>query len=184
MIPVVLVTGVMTVLPANPAALVVPQPRGVAQEIMTVTGEVEEVDRSGRTVTIRAGNTVQAPVYVGPDMPIFDQLSRGDGVVIRYYDALIVEVTPGARMQPLTDTTAEARKKLERPDALVLQQVTLVVTIDAIDASTGMVTYHDVSNRRVQRMVQQRQLMEGIKAGDVVTLRQTRAQAVSIEKRP
>ena len=96
----------------------------------------------------------------------------------------IVEVTPGARMQPLTDTTAEARKRLERPDALVLQQVTLVVTIDAIDASTGMVTYHDVSNRRVQRMVQQRQLMEGIKAGDVVTLRQTRAQAVSIEKRP
>ena len=67
---------------------------------------------------------------------------------------------------------------------MVLQQVTLVVTIDAIDASTGMVTYHDVSNRRVQRMVQQRQLMEGIKAGDVVTLRQTRAQAVSIEKRP
>jgi hypothetical protein len=46
-----------------------------------------------------------------------------------------------------------------------------------------MVTYHGVDNRRVQRLVQQRQLLEGVKAGDVVTIRQTRAQAVSIEKR-
>ena len=55
-------------------------------------------------------------------MPIFDQLNRGDVVTIRYYDALIVEVTPGARMAPLKDTTAEAQEKLNRPDAAVLQQ--------------------------------------------------------------
>ena len=159
------------------------QPRGVAQEAIWVSGQVEEVDRSGRLVTIRTGNTIQAPVYVGPDMPIFDELNRGDIVTIRYYDALIVEVTPGARLAPPRDTTAEAKQKLDRPDAAVLQQITLVVTIDTIDASTGMVTYHGVDNRRVQRLVQQRQLLEGVKAGDVVTISQTRAQAVSIEKR-
>jgi hypothetical protein len=116
-------------------------------------------------------------------MPIFDELNRGDVVTIRYFDAFIVEVTPGARLAPPKDTTAEAQQKLDRPDAAVLQQITLVVTIDTIDASTGMVTYHGVDNRRVQRLVQQRQLLEGVKAGDVVTIRQTRAQAVSIEKR-
>jgi hypothetical protein len=145
--------------------------------------EVEEVDRAGRTVTIRAGNTVQAPIYAGPDMPIFDQLNRGDLVTIRYYDAFIVELTPGAKMAPLKDTTEEARQKLDRPDATVLQQVTLVVTIDSVEPLSGMVTYHGVDNRRVQRLVQQRQLLEGVKAGDVVTIRQTRAQAVGIEKR-
>ena len=46
-----------------------------------------------------------------------------------------------------------------------------------------MVTYHDVSNRRIQRLVQYRNLLEGLKPGDVVTVRQTRAQAASIEKR-
>jgi hypothetical protein len=159
------------------------QPKGVAQEAMAVSGVVEEVDRAGRLVTIRAGNTVQAPIYAGPDMPIFDQLARGDLVTIRFYDAVIVEVTPGARMAPPRDTTAEAQQKLVRPDAAVLQQLTLVVTVDSIDAATGMVTYHGVDNRRVQRLVQQRQLLEGVKAGDVVTIRQTRAQAVAIEKR-
>ena len=148
-----------------------------------MAGEVEEVDRTGRTVTIRSGNTIQAPIYAGPDMPIFDQLARGDRVTIRYYDALIVELTPGARMEPMKDTTADAQQKVVRPDAAVLQQVSLVVTIDSIDQSTGMVTYHDVSNRRVQRLVQHRNLLEGLKAGDVVTIRQTRAQAAAIEKR-
>jgi hypothetical protein len=159
-------------------------PRGVAQQVMALTGVVEEVDRTGRTVTIRTGTTIQAPIYAGPDMPIFDQLARGDVVTIRYYDAYIVELTPGARMAAPKDTTVEAQQKVARPDALVLQQVTLVVTIDSIDQATGMVTYHDVSNRRVQRLVQYRNLIEGLKPGDVVTVRQTRAQAASIEKRP
>lgn len=160
------------------------QPRGVAQEVITISGQVEEIDRVGREVTIRTGNTIQAPIYAGPDMPIFDQLNRGDLVAIRYYDALVVEITPGARMQPPMDTTEQARKKVDRPDLMVLQQLTLVVTVDAIDPNTGMVTYHDVTNRRVQRLVQQRQLLEGIKPGDVVTIRQSRAQAVAIEKQP
>jgi hypothetical protein len=159
------------------------EPRGVTQQISAVSGEVEEVDRVGRTVTLRVGNTLQAPIYAGPDMPVFDQLNRGDVVTIRYYDALIVEVTPGARMAPPKDTTAEAQAKLNRPDATVLQQMSYVVTVDSVDESTGMVTYHGVDNRRVQRLAQHRNLIAGLKPGDVVTLRQTRAQAASIEKR-
>ena len=123
-------------------------PRGVVTEVLAVSGEVEEVDRAGRMVTIRTGNTVQAPIYAGPDMPIFDQLNRGDLVTIRYYDAFIVELTPGAKMAALKDTTEEARQKLDRPDATVLQQVTLVVTIDSVEPLSGMVTYHGVDNRR------------------------------------
>jgi hypothetical protein len=178
-----LAIAVSLVAPAGAAIRQAGAPRGVAQEVMVLAGEVEEVDRTGRTVTIRSGNTIQAPIYAGPDMPIFDQLGRGDRVTIRYYDAVIVEVTPGARMEPMKDTTAEAQQKVVRPDAAVIQQISVVVTIDSIDQSTGMVTYHDVSNRRVQRLVQYRNLLEGLKPGDVVTVRQTRAQAASIEKR-
>ena len=158
-------------------------PRGIAQQISVVSGQVEEVDRIGRMVTLRVGNTLQAPIYAGPDMPVFDQLNRGDVVTIRYYDALIVEVTPGARMAPPKDTTDEAQAKLNRPDAVVLQQMSYVVTVDSVDESTGMVTYHGVDNRRVQRLAQHRNLIAGLKPGDVVTLRQTRAQAASIEKK-
>jgi len=105
-------------------------------------------------------------------------------VMVRYYDAYIVEATPGARMGPLENTTEDGRKQVDQPDAGVLQQTKLVVTIDTIDTTTNMVTYHGFDNRRVLRAVQHPRLLQGLKVGDVVTITYTRARAVGIEKRP
>ena len=158
------------------------QPTGIVQQVYEMAGQVDRVDRAGRLVTIVSTGVVHAPIYVGPDLPVFDQLDRGDTVRIRYYDAYIVGVTPGARMGPMENTTAEAQEKVTRPDASVMQQMRLVVTIDAIDVARGLVTYHGFDNRRVFRAVQHRELLKDVKVGDVVTITHTRAQAVSIEK--
>jgi hypothetical protein len=158
------------------------QPTGVVLEVAEMSGQVERIDRAGRLITILSDGVVQAPIYAGPDLPVFDQLDRGDFVVVRYYDAYIVEATPGARMGPMENTTADAQKDVTRPDASVMQQLRLVVTIDAIDAAKGMVTYHGFDNRRVLRAVQHQKLLENIRVGDVVTIAYTRARAVTIEK--
>jgi hypothetical protein len=165
------------------AITLIQQPSGVTQQVFEVSGAVEQVDRVGRLVTIRSADGLQTPIYAGPELPVFDQLARGDYVTIRFYDSYIVEATPRARMGPIEDTTAEAQKKLNTSDASVLQQIRLVVTIDAIDRATNLVTYHGVDNRRVLRGVQYPQLLEGLKVGDVVTITYTRARAASIEKR-
>jgi len=170
-----------TMSPANGSAIQ-QDPRGVIQQVFETTGEVDDVDRVGRMITIKSAGVVQTAIYAGPDLPIFDQLSRGDIVTIRYYDAYIVAVTPGARMGPPLNTTAEAQQALDRDHAGVMQQTKLTVTIDAIDASSGVVTYHGFDNRRVQRQVQQRALLEGVKVGDVVTISYTRARAAVITK--
>lgn len=181
-IVVLLVVAVLAVGLAPARASAPQEPRRVTQQIHAVSGQVSEIDRVGRMITLTAGGVIQAPIYVGEDMPIFAELSRGDVLTIRYYDAYIVEVTPRARMTPPEDTTAEAKRQMDRPDARVLVQSRLVVTIDALDASTGVVTYHGADNRRVQRLVQDRRLIEGLKVGDVVTITYTRASAVAIEK--
>jgi hypothetical protein len=157
-------------------------PTGIVQPVFEMSGQVDRIDRAGRTITIRSAGVVQTPIYAGPDMPVFDTLASGDTVTIRYYDAYIVAVTPGERLKPLENTTAEATEKLNRPDAAVIEQTRLVVTIDAVDAATGMVTYHGFDNRRVLRAVQRRELLEGIRVGDVVTITHTRARAVGITK--
>ena len=59
----------------------------------------------------------------------------------------------------------------------------LVVTIDAVDTTTGLVTYHGVDNRRVQRAVEHLKLLENVAVGDVVTITYTRARA-AIQKAP
>ena len=57
-------------------------------------------------ITIKSAGVIQSAIYAGPDLPIFDQLNRGDIVTIRFYDAFIVAVTPGARMGPPSNTTS------------------------------------------------------------------------------
>ena len=164
--------------------LTLAQQPGIIQEVFVVSGRVDRIDRAGRTVTILSDGVLQPPIYAGPDLPAFDQLTAGDTVTVRYYDAYIVELSPGARMGPIADTTAAAQGQVSRPDAGVMQQLKLVVTIDEIDAEKGMVTYHGFDNRRVLRAVQHRQLIDGLKVGDVVTITYTRARAVAIEKTP
>jgi Cu/Ag efflux protein CusF len=165
------------------ALLAAPQePRAATQQVFAVSGEVDDVDRAGRMITIKSAGPVQTPIYVGPDLPIFDQLKRGDVVTVRFYDSYIVDVTPGARMTPPSNTTEEAQKALDRSDAGVIQQMKLVVTVDEIDAANRVVTYHGFDNRRVQRQVQQPALIDGLKVGDVVTITFTRARAAAIER--
>ncbi len=157
--------------------------RAVTQEISAVSGVVEDVDRVGRTVTINSAGAVRFPIYVGPDLPIFDQLNRGDVVTVRFYDSFIVDLTPGTRPGPPTDTTTEAAQAHDRADASVIQQTKLTVTVDAIDTAARVVTYHGFDTRRVTRAVQHPELIEGLKVGDVVTITYTRAHAAAIEKR-
>jgi hypothetical protein len=160
------------------------EPRRVTQQVFAVSGVVDNVDKVGRNITIKAKDgAVQQPIYVGPDLPIFDQLNRGDTVTIRFYDAYIVELTPGERLAPPSNTTVDAQRQLDRDDASVLQQLKMTVTVDAIDAVANMVTYHGFDNRRIQRQVMRPALLEGVKVGDVVTITYTRARAASITKR-
>jgi hypothetical protein len=157
------------------------EPAGVTTQVFEVSGKVDRINRSARTITILSGNGMAStPIYAGPDLAIFDGLNEGDVVVVRYYDSYVVELTPGKRMGPLEATTGTDLDDLKTDDGRVLQRTRLTVTIDAIDVPKASVTYHGADNRRVFRVVQDRKLLEGLKVGDVVTITYTRAQAVSI----
>lgn len=162
--------------------LLAQEPAGITRQVFEVSGQVERIDYSGRNVTITSAGVVSSPIYVGPDLEIFNTLNTGDVVVVRYYDSYIVELTPGERLTPPQIATANELAELTKDDARVLQQTKLVVTIDAVDVATASVTYHGFDNRRVFRVVQDRKLLEGLKVGDVVTITYTRAQAVSIAR--
>jgi Cu/Ag efflux protein CusF len=158
------------------------EPAAITRQVFEVAGQVDRIDRAGRTISITSAGVVSTPIYAGPDLAIFNDLKSGDTVVIRYYDSYIVELTPGERMGPPQIASANELSELKTDDARVLQQSRLVVTIDAIDVATASVTYHGFDNRRVFRVVQDRKLLDGLKVGDVVTITYTRAQAMSIAR--
>ena len=159
-------------------------PANVTRQVFEVSGKVDRVNRSARTITVVRIGTVSEPIYVGPDFAVFDQLKRGDFVVVRFYDSYTVERTPGKKMGPPEMVTGAELEALKTDDARVMQQTRITVTIDAIEMATGSVTYHGSDNRRVFRIVQDRKLLEGLSVGDVVTITHTRAQAVSVDRVP
>jgi hypothetical protein len=156
------------------------EPASVTTKVFEVSGKVDRVNRSARTITVLSAGGASGPIYAGPDLAIFDGLKTGDFVVVRYYDSYIVELTPGKRIGPPETVAGTELEGLKTDDARVLQRTRLTVTIDAIDLPAGSVTYHGSDNRRVFRVVQDRKLLDGLKAGGVVTITYTRAQAVSI----
>ena len=156
------------------------EPAAITRQVFEVSGKVERVNRGARTITILSAGAASAPIYAGPDLAIFDGLNTGDFVVVRYYDSYIVELTPGKRMGPPEIVAGAELDALKTDDARVMQRTRITVTIDAIEVAAGSVTYHGSDNRRVFRVVQDRKLLEGLSAGDVVTITYTRAQAVSI----
>jgi Cu/Ag efflux protein CusF len=156
------------------------EPASVTTKVFEVSGKVDRVNRSARTITVVSAGVASTQIYAGPDLAIFDGLKTGDLVIVRYYDSYIVELTPGKSMGPPKTLAGPELDTLKTDDARVLQATRLIVTIDALDLAAGSVTYHGSDNRRVFRVVQDRKLLDGLKVGDVVTITYTRAQAVSI----
>jgi hypothetical protein len=159
-------------------------PPGVARQVFELSGRVDRVNRSARTITITRMGTASEPIYVGPDLAVFDELKHGDFVVLRYYDSYVVEPTPGKKMGPPETVAGAELDALTTDDTRVTQRMRITVTIDAVEPEAGAVTYHGADKRRVFRVVQDRELLDGLKPGDVVTITYTRAQAVSVERVP
>ena len=129
------ITAMLAVLLA--CALLAQQTESI-RSVFELSGEVDRIDRTGRTISLRSTGVVDAPIYVGPDLPIFNELKSGDIVTVRYFDSYIVAVTPGERMTAVENTTAEAQEAtVTQPDGTVLRQARVVVTIDAIDIGHG-----------------------------------------------
>lgn len=160
------------------------EPRGIARNVVTVTARVERIDMVSRALTLRTADGVERVVSVGPELEVFRELQNGDTVVVRIDESVIVEVKPGAKPTLPTDTTADAKKAPEAAQSDVLQQLKGVVTIESIDPLTQTIVYKGADNRRVQRQVLNPQLLEGLKAGDVIEVTYTRARAISLQRQP
>jgi hypothetical protein len=167
------------------AALVAPpvitaqKPNAVSRE-STVTATVDRIDRSTRLVTFRTDQNALHTVYVGPEVTSFTDLQVGDQVTARYRESTIVRVT-AAKPAPPEDTTAAAQAAAPQ-GRQVLQSLRAVVTIEDVDLQGGTVEYRTSDDLVARRLVSDRKLLEGLRAGQRVEVTFTRERAVSIER--
>lgn len=159
-------------------------PRAQAPNVVTrestVTGTVASIARSTRVVTFRKQQNVLESIYVDPAVKAFDDLKVGDVVTIRYVESVVVRVRRDAKLSEPRDTTDEARKA---GGDSVIHQVKAVVTIEDIDSQRLFVTYRTQDGVRARTAVNDKQLLEGVRAGDRIEITLTRERAVEITRK-
>jgi hypothetical protein len=70
------------------------KPGAVAVETTEMTAKVEDIDYKARTVTLRGPQQKTATIKVDKSVKRFNEVKKGDEIVIRHTEALAIDVKP------------------------------------------------------------------------------------------
>jgi len=168
---------------AGGATIVATAPgKGVAERLAQITASVEAVDAAKRSVTLKGpgGDIVTLPV--GPEVQNFDQIQVGDLVVVRYLEALALELKKrGTAKRERTDRDVTARALPgERPAAIDAHEVHVVADVIAIVPQTQTVRLRGPT-RVVDLRIHDPEQFKLVAVGDQVEATYTEAVAISVE---
>jgi hypothetical protein len=154
-------------------------------DAVSVTATVDAIDAAKRLVTLKGpdGNTVV--VHAGPEVKNFAQIKVGDNVVVRYIEALTLELKKGggAMRQKTERETMAVAKPGERPAATGGRQVTVIADVIAVDAKRQTVRLRGPT-RMIDLKVRDPEQFKLVSVGDQVEATFTEAAALSVEPAP
>src|ERR1044071_6262529 len=156
--------------------------KGVAEHAAVFTATVKAVDAAQRSVTLEGpgGDIVTLPV--GPEAENFDRIRVGDLVVVRYLEALALELKKRgtAKRERSERSVTETAKPSERPAGIVAHEVHVVADVIALLPQTQTVRLRGPT-RVVDLVVGDPEQFRLVEVGDQVEATYTEAVAVSVE---
>lgn len=165
-----------------PSAALAQKPVSLA-DVVTATFTIEAIDHGARIVTLKDKDGLLEEVVCGPEVQRFDALKVGDKVTFRYHESVVSAIhkaAPGAAAKPPM-SAGMTRTPGNRPGGTIAQQMTVLVTIEAIDAKVPSVTIKAEDGSKMSFKVENAKNLEGYKVGDRVEITYTQALAVSVE---
>jgi Cu/Ag efflux protein CusF len=150
------------------------------QNKVTVTATIKAIDAATRSVTLHAENGDEDTFTVGPEVVRFDQLKVGDTIKASYYESLVFQVLkPGAPAASSAELAAGRLKNV--PGGAIGKQETTTVTVKAVDMNVPSITVVAADGRTLTRKIAEKKNLEGVKAGDKISITYTQAVVVSAE---
>jgi hypothetical protein len=70
------------------------KPGGVVVDTAEMTAHVEDIDYKNRTVTLRGPQQKTVTLKVGKDVKRFNEVKKGDEIVVKHTEALAINVQP------------------------------------------------------------------------------------------
>ncbi|VVE62329.1 hypothetical protein PCA31118_00975 [Pandoraea captiosa] len=162
---------------ARPAPIVA---GGVVEYRTTLLG----VDAKNRSIKVADDHGKPVTFLLGPDVRNFEQLRKGDKVIVAYERSVAISVAPGDGIRSRVVTEgADRAAPGEKPAADAARNLKVVATVQRIDRKSNVITLRG-PQRTVDVNVEDPKLLEGVKVGDSVTVNYTEAIAVAVTPDP
>ena len=169
--------------PGSPPS--VPAAKAVVADVK-VTGEVVEIDKANRLLTVKGprGNT---NVYtVSPEIKRFDELKVGDRITVAYKAAVALALRKGGddireKVEAESGGVAPANQP---PGAAAMKRTTIVANVEKVDRKKSMATLRGPKGRVADVKVEDPAVLKEIKAGDKVVAVIYESAAISVSPAP
>jgi hypothetical protein len=160
--------------------------KATAARAVEISARVVAIDKATRTVTLKGPEGNAIDIVAGDEVRNFDRIKLGDFVVVRYAQALTLELrkTKG----PVGDVTVQEgavrAKPGERPAVAGARQVNAIATVTGVDPKKRTITLRGPRGNVVTLDVQNPDQFKVVKKGDQVEVTYTEAVALSVEPAP
>jgi hypothetical protein len=172
--------------PAAGAAVVASEPgKAAIAQTVEVSAKVVAIDKATRTVTLKDAKGRTLDVVAGDEVKRFDEVKLGDVLVVRYVQALTMQLTKTKATGTITAREAEARAPAtERPGGAVGREVTAVLDVIAVDPKKMTITVKGPRGNVVDLQVHNPDHFKVVKKGDQIEAVYREAVAISLEPAP
>ncbi len=159
------------------------QSKTVSSKVRVETGVIEAIDAATRAVTIKKTDGTVVTTIAGPEIERFADVQVGDKITARYYDTLIVRVKSPGEPEVASATRGTTGAGQPTPGGTKARQMTLTVTITAIDPTAPSISFTGPEGWKYTSMVQDPAALAKVKVGDKVDIVWTEALLVSLERK-
>lgn len=144
------------------------------------------IDKATRTVMLRDAKGKTFDIVAGDEVKRFDEVKLGDLVVVRFVQALTMQLMKiKAGVPALSEREAAARAPAsERPGGAAGREVTAVLDVLAVDPKKMTITVKGPKGNVVDLQVHNPDHFEVVKKGDQIEAVYREAVAISLESAP
>jgi hypothetical protein len=165
-------------------AVVVSEPgKASIVQAVKISAQVISIEKKTRTLTLKGpkGNVVD--IVAGDKVKNFDQIKLGDMVVVRYVQALTLELKKAASASSDVTIVEEAKraKPGDRPGVAGGLQVSALAEVIAVDPKASTITIKGPKGNEVTLNVLNPDQFKVVKKGDQIEVTYTEALALSVE---
>jgi hypothetical protein len=148
-----------------------------------ISAEVVAVDRFARVLTLKGPKGKVVDVAISPEVKNFDQIKAGDFVMVRFMQALALELqkTKSGDGTIVVNEGVATAKPGERPAVAGAREMSAIAKVTAIDKKAKTISLKGPRGNTVTLDVNNPDHFKVVKVGDEVRVQYTEAVAVSVE---